>query len=145
MASRNYLFARQVYGADLTFFLTLFIANSCLCFMFVLVISTVLMIAQVGEKSNRFIQFLRCNFYNIWPIVSLFKKCVRFVVIFTTMGWKMGCYSSDLVARINWFVLDWNCARNQKISLLAYFLVSWWSWGILPPRPSYHWDVILRV
>ena len=45
----------------------------------------------------------------------------------------------------NGFGLDWSCARNQKISLLAYFLVSWWSWGILPPRPSYHWDMILRV
>ena len=82
--ARNYLFACQSLWFISSFWKFSF--HFVLLFLvFVLVISTVLMVSHIAKKINIFVQFSCCIYYNTYTICSLFYFVVQFVVFFTTL------------------------------------------------------------
>ena len=81
--------------------------------MFLFCLATNFNIAQNGQKSKRFVQFLKCKIYNIYSIYSLLQKVVQFRYFLQqlfgiddkkTADWRFKAVSSIVAiwARLSW-------------------------------------------
>ena len=111
--ARNYLFARQILWC-FGFFACSFHGFFLLFLVFVLVISTNLILSQSGKKCKIFIQFVCCFIYNRLSIISLLNKIFIIVVLFTTII----CLSCEkwVLLLLQLVILDCLCVNKCIVS-----------------------------